>query len=50
MTTEKMSVQAKGLDREKVLKASFVLKCKGSNLSQAVSEMVNKLALEYEKK
>ena len=46
---EKMSVQAKGLDKAKVLKAGFVLKCKGSNLSQAVAEMVDKLSAEYEK-
>ena len=38
------------VDKEKKIKASFVLKCKGKNLTDAVRETVNKLAEEYDKK
>lgn len=45
-----MNVQAKNIDREKCLKASFVLKSKGSTLAQAVREMVEELAKEYDER
>lgn len=44
-----MNVQAKNVDAKKCLKASFVLKSKGSNLTQAVKETIEKLAEEYDK-
>lgn len=45
-----MNVQAKNVDTEKCLKASFVLKTRGSNLTQAVKEMIDKLAKEYDER
>ena len=40
----------KDVDDRKKLKASFVLKSKGKNLSEAVKEMIDKLAKEYDDK
>ena len=37
-------------DKEKKVKAIFVLKTKGKTLSQAVREMTEKLAEEFDKK
>ena len=45
-----MDVNIKNVDAEKKLKASFVLKCKGKDLSMAVREMIDKLSEEYDKK
>lgn len=45
-----MGWSMRDIDTEKKNKALFVLKCKGSNLSQAVREMVDKLAKEYDEK
>ena len=36
------------IDKEKKLKASFVLKTKGKDLSTAVREMLDKYAKEYD--
>lgn len=41
-------VKADNIDNTKKLKASFVLKSKGSNLTQAVKETIDKLAKEYD--
>ena len=38
------------VDKDVKLKASFVLKTKGKDLSTAVREMLDKYAKEYEKK
>ena len=38
------------VDKDKKLKASFVLKTKGKDLSTAVREMLDKYAKEYKKK
>lgn len=38
------------VDKEKKVKAIFVLKTKGKTLSQAVREMTDKLAEEFDKK
>lgn len=38
------------VDKEKKVKAIFVLKTKGKTLSQAVREMTEKLAEEFDKK
>lgn len=38
------------VDKEKKLKAIFVLKAQGKNLSQAVREMLDKFADEFDKK
>lgn len=38
----------KNVDAEKKKKASFVLSCKGKNLSVAVREMVDSLAKEFD--
>ena len=40
----------KNVDKNKYLKASFVLKTKGKNLSEAVKEMIENLANEYDNK
>jgi antitoxin component of RelBE/YafQ-DinJ toxin-antitoxin module len=37
------------IDRETKVKASFVLKCKGKDISKAVREMLEKEAKEFEK-
>lgn len=39
----------KNIDKNKYLKASFVLKTKGINFSDAVREMIDKLAKQYDK-
>ena len=38
------------VDKEKKVKAIFILKTKGKTLSQAVREMTDKLAEEFDKK
>lgn len=37
------------VERDKKIKAGFVLKCKGKNLTEAVREMIDKYAEEYDK-
>lgn len=39
---------AKNIDDTKKVKAMFVLKCKGKDLSKAVREMTEQLAKEYD--
>lgn len=38
------------IDEETKRKASFVLKCKGKNISEAVRELLEKYAEEFDKK
>ena len=38
------------IDEETNRKASFVLKCKGKNISEAVRELLEKYAKEFDKK
>lgn len=45
---EKELVKVENVDTEKKAKAMFVLKCKGKKLSQAVREMIDSLAEEYD--
>ena len=45
---EKEVVKVENVDTFKKNKALFVLKCKGSNLSEAVRQMIDSLAEEYE--
>ena len=48
---EKLSdnfIQVRNVDPEKKRKAVFVLKCKGQNLSEAVREMTEQLAKEFD--
>lgn len=40
----------KNVDNTQKLKASFILKSKGKNLSDAVRDMINKYAREYDQK
>ena len=40
----------KNVDNTQKLKASFILKSKGKNLSDAVREMIDKYAREYDQK
>lgn len=47
MKNDKVQVR---IDEEIKQKAIFVLKCKGKTLSQAVREMTENLAKEYDKK
>lgn len=42
-------IKATNIDAEAKRKASFVLSARGKNLTQAVREMVEKLAKEYDK-
>lgn len=42
------TVNVRNVDKEKVIKANFVLKCKGKDLSKAVREMIDKIANEYD--
>ena len=44
------NVNVKNVDKDVKLKASFVLKTKGKDLSTAIREMLDKYAQEYEKK
>jgi antitoxin component of RelBE/YafQ-DinJ toxin-antitoxin module len=37
------------VDKDTKVKASFVLKCKGSNISEAVKKMLEKEAKQFEK-
>jgi len=41
---------AQNIDDIKKRKAVFVLKCKGKDMSKAVREMIDKLAVEYDEK
>lgn len=41
-------IKAKNIDEEKKIKAIFVLKTKGKDLSKAVREMIDNLAKEYD--
>ena len=43
------NVNVKNVDKDVKLKASFVLKTKGKDLSTAVREMLEKYAKEYDK-
>lgn len=43
------NVNVKNVDKDVKLKASFVLKTKGKDLSTAVREMLDKYAKEYDK-
>lgn len=45
-----MNVQAKNVDTEKCLKASFILKSKGSTLTEAIRDMIDQLAKEFDEK
>lgn len=45
-----MNVNAKNVDETKCLKASFVLKTKGKDLSKAIREMIDQLAKEYDER
>ena len=45
---DKEVVRVEDVDRVTKAKALFVLKCKGSNLSEAVRQMIDSLAEEYE--
>lgn len=44
-----MDMNIKDVNKEQKIKASFVLSCKGKNLSEAVREMIEKYAKEYDK-
>lgn len=41
-------IDVANVDNEKKLKAMFVLKCKGSDLSTEIKEMVDKYAKEFD--
>jgi antitoxin component of RelBE/YafQ-DinJ toxin-antitoxin module len=43
------NIVVKNVDKETKRKAVFVLKCKGKNLSDAVREMLEKHASQFEK-
>ena len=45
-----MEMHIKDIDPTKKLKAGFVVKCQGKNLTQVLRETIYKLAEEYDKK
>lgn len=45
-----MEMHIKDIDKDKKIKASFVVKCKGKNLTQVLREKIYELADEYDKK